>query len=85
MKTYATEMRIADIARTIVDPGVEVSISSSFDDLALDSLSCIELIVAVEDAFGVEISCAERIAMQSIADLAYHVDGVRVEYAALAA
>lgn len=85
MKTYATEMRIAEIARTLVDPGVEVLIGSTFDDLALDSLSCIELIVAVEDAFDVEISCAERIAMQSIADLAHHVDGMRVEYSALAA
>lgn len=85
MKTYAVEMRIAEIARTIVGPGVPVSISSTFEDLALDSLSCIELVTAVEDEFGVDISCAERIGMDSIADLSHHVQGLRIVPTALAA
>lgn len=85
MKTYATEHRLADIARTIAAPGVPVAIDSTFESLAFDSLDCIEFVTAVEDAFGVEISCVERVNFENLFDVARHIEGVRVAPMALAA
>ncbi len=42
---------------------------TTFDDLGMDSLACICLIVDVEDATGVQIGCADRIAFERIGDV----------------
>jgi acyl carrier protein len=49
---------------------VPASEETDLDALALDSLQCIELTVAVEDEFRVHISCAERISLVTVGDFA---------------
>lgn len=58
-------MKREDIQKSLVDVVVEqlgvseeqVTLESSFvDDLGADSLDCVELVMAVEDEFGFEIS-----------------------------
>lgn len=66
--------RIVAIATAIVPTGHDVAAHSPLADLALDSLSCIELTVAVEEAFDVEIGCGERISFETLSDIAALVD-----------
>lgn len=48
--------------------GRPVDERDSFEGAGFDSLHCIEFIVAVEDEFGIEISCAERVSLETLAD-----------------
>lgn len=57
---------IAETA-TIIS-GRQVLGHESFEALGFDSLHCIEFIVAIEDAFDIEISCAERVSLDGLAD-----------------
>lgn len=51
-----------------LDPEM-ITITSTIDDLAMDSMSVINFVVGVEDAFDVEISCADRICMDRLTDV----------------
>jgi len=55
------------------------------DHLGLDSLECIELTVAVEDAFNVDIHCGERISFVTVGCIAHLVDAQLAERLPLAA
>ena len=46
-----------------------ITIESTIDDLAMDSLAVISLVVGVEDALNIEISCTERISMGNLSDM----------------
>lgn len=66
--------QIIDIAAGLAPAGCPVTATSSLDDLALDSLECMVLTAEIEDRFGIEISCADRVNCESLADLARVVD-----------
>lgn len=72
--------QIVAIAASIAPACVTVTARSTFEDLHFDSLDCIQFTVAVEDGFGVDIACVERISFTSLADVATLVDGrIRAE------
>lgn len=50
----------------------EITESTSFDDLGLDSLDVVELLMAMEDEFGIEIKAEE--AGKTIGDLVKYID-----------
>ncbi|KAI0307793.1 acyl carrier protein-like protein [Multifurca ochricompacta] len=63
------EKRVLDVLRTFEKVGHEKSIkpSASFtDDLALDSLDAVEVVMAVEEEFSIEIPDAEADAIQTV-------------------
>lgn len=62
---YVTQT-IMQTARDIL--GRDVGSVDRFDEIGFDSLECIEFTTAIEDAFRIEISCAERVDMESIGD-----------------
>lgn len=47
-----------------------MSESDRLDDLPLDSLQCLELTAVVEDHYGFDITCADRIGVETIGDFA---------------
>lgn len=49
------------------DDALEISETTSFDELGLDSLDTVELIMRIEEEFGVTIEMAENI--KTIGDL----------------
>lgn len=65
--------RIAAIVSEIA-PGHPVDRDTPLTELHLDSLGCIELTVAVEDAFHVDIACHERIEFRTMGCIAQLVD-----------
>lgn len=46
-----------------------ITVESTIDDLAMDSMSIINFVVAIEDAFDIEINCANTICMDRLADV----------------
>ena len=46
-----------------------ITVESTIDDLAMDSMSIINFVVAVEDAFDIEITCADTICMDRLVDI----------------
>lgn len=47
-----------------------MSETDRLDDLPLDSLQCLELTAAIEDGYGFDISCSDRISVETIGDFA---------------
>jgi acyl carrier protein len=47
-------------------PVARISERTRIDELALDSLSAIELTVAIEDALETEIGCGERVCAETL-------------------
>jgi len=52
----------------------EIKIDSTFEDLGLDSLDTVELVMAFEDEFGIQIEVDE--AMKSVGDLVALIDNL---------
>lgn len=48
------------------------------EDLGIDSLTLVEIVVAVEDRFGLVIPDDDWSRFQTVGDLRTHVDGARV-------
>lgn len=63
------EAMILQQVRQIAGPGDYVTIDTPFAALPIDSLEQVELVTAVEDAFGIEISAAETTGCESLRDL----------------
>jgi len=57
-----------------VEEAKVVPAASFIDDLAADSLDFIELITAVEEAFGIEISDEDAGKMQTVADAVNYIE-----------
>ena len=66
------EKIIAIIAEKTDVPAENISISSSFDDLKVDSLTMVEIMLAIEDEFDITIDEAEGI--ETIADITAYVE-----------
>uniref|UniRef100_A0A6U0HED3 Acyl carrier protein n=1 Tax=Helicotheca tamesis TaxID=374047 RepID=A0A6U0HED3_9STRA len=74
--TEATD-RIVQVVKNFdkVDPS-KVSPESKFaDDLGLDSLDAVEVVMAIEDEFAIEIPDAEADKISSIADAVEYIAG----------
>lgn len=50
----------------------EINENSTFDDLGIDSLDAVEIMMEMEDEFGIEIKPAE--AGKSVKDLSAYID-----------
>lgn len=62
--------KIAGIIRELRDENIEVTPSLSIhDDLGADSVELMEFIIAVEDAFGIEISDEDADTLTDMASL----------------
>lgn len=57
-----------------VEEGKVVSKASFVDDFAADSLDFIELITAVEEAFGIEIPDEDASKMQTVEDAVNYIE-----------
>jgi acyl carrier protein len=57
-----------------VEEGKVVPEASFVDDFAADSLDFIELITAVEEAFGIEISDEDASKMQTVEDAVNYIE-----------
>ncbi|MDY3929788.1 MAG: acyl carrier protein [Clostridia bacterium] len=51
----------------------EITEDSTFEDLGIDSLDAVEIMMEMEDEFGIEIKPAE--AGKSVKDLSAYIDG----------
>ena len=61
---------IASEIEKILGVSIPVNSETTLDDLPLDSLECLELTAAIEDAYNVDISCAHRISVVTAGDFA---------------
>ncbi|GHM58104.1 MAG: acyl carrier protein [Candidatus Mesenet longicola] len=52
----------------------QLSASSTFNDLGADSLDTVEVIMAVEDAFGISISDDDAQKMQNLGDIVKYIE-----------
>jgi len=58
-----------------VDPTEMQSSASILEDLGADSLDVVELVMAIEEAFDIEISDEEAESMRTIGDVEQYVTG----------
>jgi acyl carrier protein len=61
---------LADVAR--IDPA-DVTSQARFDDLGIDSLTMVDVVVAVEDRFGLVIPDDEWAHFETVGDASAHV------------
>ena len=61
---------LADVAR--IDPA-DVTPKARFDDLGIDSLTLVDIVVAVEDRFGLVIPDDEWARFETVGDASAHV------------
>lgn len=59
---------------TGIDPARVESAKSLRQDLAIDSLSMVEIIYAVEDTFGIEIPDADAKALNTVGDAVAYIE-----------
>lgn len=62
----------------ITEPIANISESTSFAELGVDSLSFLELVVDIEQTFGVSLSPDDALDMVTVGDLAAYVERNRV-------
>lgn len=65
------------VAEQLGIPRAEVSTRASFAELGADSLAVVELLLAVEEAFDLEISDADTLQLRTVGDAISHVMTVR--------
>ncbi|MDR2515097.1 MAG: acyl carrier protein [Christensenellaceae bacterium] len=69
-----TMIKVAAILAEHLDKDAsEITAESSFESLGLDSLDTVEIVMELEDEFGVSIEMDESI--KSVADLVRAIDG----------
>ncbi|MCH1509875.1 MAG: acyl carrier protein [Akkermansiaceae bacterium] len=51
--------------------------SNLIDDLGADSLDAVELVMAVEEEFGIEVPDEEAEKLRSVGDIISHVEGAQ--------
>ncbi|PRT55892.1 Putative acyl carrier protein, mitochondrial [Wickerhamiella sorbophila] len=62
------ENRVLSVFKTYTQGSDKLSATSTFQDLGLDSLDAVELMVAVEEEFGIEIPEKESDEIRSVKD-----------------
>lgn len=65
------------VAEQLGIPRAEVTTSASFAELGADSLAVVELLLAVEEAFDLEITDADTLQLRTVGDAIGHVMTVR--------
>ena len=66
---------IAIIAEQLAKPEDSISENSHFvDDLGADSLDSVEIIMAIEEAFGIEIPESEQEKIRTVGDAISYID-----------
>ena len=55
-------------------PSDEITLTSSLDELGIDSLDAVSLIFEIEDAYGVEVSNEALMTLKTIQDIVDNVD-----------
>ena len=69
---------IAIVAEQLAKPEDSITESSHFaDDLGADSLDAVEIIMAIEEAFSVEIPESEREKMSTVGDVIAYIEARR--------
>jgi acyl carrier protein len=69
---------IAIVAEQLAKPEDSITESSHFaDDLGADSLDAVEIIMAIEEAFSVEIPESEREKMRTVGDVIAYIEARR--------
>jgi acyl carrier protein len=66
MESDLTEKVIAEIASVKRIPTERISVDSTFEELAIDSLDATNLLFALEEEFGVSIPDAEARAIRNV-------------------
>lgn len=66
MEADLTEKVIAEIASVKRIPTERISVDSTFDELAIDSLDATNLLFALEEEFGVSIPDAEARSIRNV-------------------
>lgn len=69
------EKRVLSVFQNYLQDSPKLSASSSFQDLGLDSLDAVELMVAVEEEFGIEIPDKESDEIRSVKDAIDYIEG----------
>ena len=69
------ENRVTEIVAKQLDvPATQITLDSSFvDDLGADSLDTVELVMALEEEFNIEIPDEEAFKLQSIEDVVNYI------------
>ena len=74
MATIHDRLKKIVVEQLGVDEGEVVPSASFVDDLGADSLDLVELIMAFEDKFGIEISDEEAEKMVTVKDVIDYID-----------
>lgn len=62
------ETRVLTVFKNFIGKDAQVTPSASFKELGLDSLDAVELMVSVEEEFGIEIPDNDSDEIKSVAD-----------------
>ena len=52
----------------------EISLDSTFEDLGLDSLDTVEIVMSLEDEFGIEVPDEDAEKFQTVSDIVSYVE-----------
>ncbi len=63
---------------SVIDPS-EIKQDTTFDSMDIDSIDAVEIIMAIEDEFEVEIPDEVAEAFSSIADIMNYLNGLGIE------
>ena len=72
MPDVATKVVLIISGHLGIDPGVVVLVASLVDDLGADSLDTIELVIAIEETFGIAIPDADVARIKTVQDMIEH-------------
>lgn len=57
----------------------EINLDSTFDDLGADSLDVVEIIMALEEEYDIEIDDEEAVDINTVGDVVNYLEGILVD------
>lgn len=66
--------QIVELAQRDAPQGVMLTANATIDEIGFDSLDVLNLVVAIEDRFDIEINVAERLCCSTLGEIAGLVD-----------
>ncbi len=66
--------QIVELAQRDAPRGVMITANTTIDEIGFDSLDVLNLVVAIEDRFNIEINVAERLCCSTLGEIAALVD-----------